>query len=54
MTKSCTKCNEIKNLTDFQKDSTKLDGRHTRCKICKNESKKLNKKSYEPTIYFRV
>ena len=33
-TKQCSKCREIKNLSEFYKDSTKFDGIYPSCKVC--------------------
>jgi len=35
-TKRCTKCGEIKLLTEFSKDATRRDGHGPWCKACKN------------------
>ena len=35
-TKRCTKCGEIKLLTEFRKDATRRDGHGSWCKACKN------------------
>lgn len=34
MTKKCSKCREIKPLTDFYKDARLSDGRRSDCKVC--------------------
>lgn len=36
-TKRCTKCKKELSLSNFHKDITKEDGRHTRCKVCRKE-----------------
>lgn len=36
-TKKCTKCGEDKTFSEFNKDRTKKDGRHSNCKECKKE-----------------
>jgi gas vesicle protein len=41
-TRICTKCEENKPITDFHKDTKGAGGYATRCKICKNNSKKLS------------
>jgi hypothetical protein len=33
-TKRCTKCSEVKNLSDFYIDRRKKDGRRSACKVC--------------------
>lgn len=35
MKKTCAKCGETKDLTDFYKDSSRKDGIHPYCKVCK-------------------
>ena len=35
-TKTCFKCKETKVITEFDKDSSRKDGCHPYCKICKN------------------
>ena len=54
--KICTKCENIKSLTEYHKHSTSNDGYQTICKICRNElskkyhknnKDKINKKSKE-------
>lgn len=41
--KKCSKCSELKELTEFYKDKTKPDGLRCSCKACQGETKK---KSY--------
>ena len=36
--KPCTRCGEVKPLTDFHRDRTKADGRHTACAECRRLS----------------
>ena len=36
-TKKCTKCGEIKKMTDFYKDKTSPSGRLAYCKKCRNK-----------------
>jgi hypothetical protein len=43
MKKRCRKCNEIKLLTQYNKDNTKMDGLTTRCKKCIYTTNKLRK-----------
>lgn len=38
--KKCSKCKEIKNLTDFYKDRASPNGVKSRCKMCKSADKK--------------
>ena len=33
-TKRCTRCKEVKSLTEFYRDKIKLDGHSSQCKIC--------------------
>lgn len=42
--KKCTKCGEVKALTEFYKDITRNDGLCYRCKSCK---KKYDNKYYQ-------
>lgn len=35
--KTCSKCNQSKELEEFQKRSINKDGRSTTCKVCKRE-----------------
>ena len=35
-TKTCTKCHQIKQLTEFHKDNAAYDGYRTQCKNCRN------------------
>lgn len=37
-TKRCSKCNKIQSLTNFYKDQQKMDGLHSSCKDCDNNS----------------
>ena len=39
-TKRCTKCGEVKPLTEFTKDKSKRDGHSPRCKVCTANRKK--------------
>ena len=34
MTKTCRKCSETKDITDYPKMSASKDGLHSRCKVC--------------------
>ena len=34
-TKRCSKCHEVKELTDFHRSSTSRDGRTSRCRTCR-------------------
>ena len=43
--KRCTKCSEIKLLTEFNKDKTNKDGLQYKCKECSN---KYSKSKYNP------
>jgi len=47
--KKCTKCNEVRSLEDFTRDSRSKDGRHSNCKICTRlrDAKRLNEKKEE-------
>ena len=35
----CTKCGEVKQLTDFHKDKRKKSGRTSSCKVCRKRGK---------------
>ena len=50
-TKKCNCCNEIKSVTEFYKDKSKIDGYTTFCILCKKES---NKQSYLKNIDRRL
>jgi hypothetical protein len=41
MTKQCTKCGEIKDLSQYQKDKSKRDGHRPDCRQCNNSRYKL-------------
>lgn len=36
--KPCTKCGEVKPLSEFYRNKTKRDGRHCACKVCHRAS----------------
>jgi len=42
-TKKCNCCNEIKSVTEFYKDKSKIDGYTTFCILCKKESNKQSR-----------
>lgn len=42
--KTCSKCKEIKNICDFQKDKSKKCGYKSQCKNCVYEQQKVYKK----------
>jgi 5-methylcytosine-specific restriction endonuclease McrA len=44
-TKVCTKCNEIKAVTEFSGDKTKKDGLCSSCKVCESERKRKRRAS---------
>jgi 5-methylcytosine-specific restriction endonuclease McrA len=48
--KRCTKCGEIKDLTDFNKNKNTLDGLHCWCRLCLNAYRTINKNK----IYARL
>ena len=39
-TKPCADCGERKLLTDFHRDSTSPDGRHSYCRACRTETRR--------------
>jgi len=43
MNKQCTKCKEVKPITEFTKHKTRPDGHHSHCKQCNKEYRKANK-----------
>lgn len=48
MTKTCTKCNEIKDIDLFPNDKTKKDGKRPQCKVCVAKDRKVyNEKNKE-------
>jgi len=56
--KTCTKCKETKDLTDFPKRKRNKDGRCTKCKICTNKANrewqvKTGWKAKDPGKYYR-
>lgn len=42
MEKQCTRCNQIKPISEFNKNKTKKDGHHNLCRVCSN----INSKTY--------
>ncbi len=52
--KVCTKCNQTKELTEFQKDRTHRDGHRTRCKVCYNAHYKKYRKNNREKERIRV
>ena len=44
--KCCTKCGETKPLAEFHRRASSKDGARPRCKICRNESHRLYRKSH--------
>ena len=46
ISKECSKCHEIKSVSEFSKDKSKKDGVHTRCKDCCKEYRKQNAEYY--------
>jgi len=51
LVKTCKKCNTVKPLEDFNKQSKSRDGRAAYCKICKS---RLNKERYNNPEFDRV
>lgn len=43
--KVCIKCENIKNIESFVNDSSKKDGKSSRCRDCSNQYSKIRKKS---------
>ena len=41
--KNCSKCGALKELNEFSKDKSKVDGKHSHCKECQKEYRKKNK-----------
>jgi hypothetical protein len=54
MEKKCTKCGELKALTEFHLSKPSKDGRHTQCKICISENRKLFYKNNRQKIIDRT
>lgn len=50
MKKECTHCKKIKKLSEFPRDKTKIDGRHSWCKVCERER---SRKYYHSIDKFR-
>jgi len=44
ISKTCTKCGEIKSLGSYHNNSSTKDGKFSRCKICVNEANKARAK----------
>ena len=40
MNKVCSKCQETKPIEEFYRDRTKVDGRHTVCKCCADQTRR--------------
>jgi hypothetical protein len=65
MTRICIKCNQVKELSEFCKDSRYKDGLNAKCKICKriadklyraenlDRCKEINRKSHQKNIVKR-
>ena len=51
--KVCSKCGLEKNLTDFYKDKSKIDGFRTVCKICSDKQKKAYIENNRAIIFER-
>lgn len=47
--KECTKCHNIKKLNQFARSAKKKLGRHSQCKECSNQFRRLNKEKYKKT-----
>ena len=43
MEKSCTKCYKCKNINDFHILKTGLHGRHSICKVCRSNLRRVKK-----------
>jgi 5-methylcytosine-specific restriction endonuclease McrA len=41
----CSICSEIKDLSDFGKDSSRTDGYDTRCKLCNVQRQRVHRKN---------
>lgn len=44
VTKTCSKCKQIKSVSDFYLNMTKRDNFNSICKVCQKEVNKKNKK----------
>jgi hypothetical protein len=49
--KVCTRCGERKKLTQFSKHKGHSDGRHSQCKVCRNEHNAANRGWRNPQIH---
>lgn len=49
--KKCTKCKLNKQITEFVKDKTRIDGLFPQCRECKNKDKRENYKKNKNKIY---
>lgn len=36
-TKACSKCGEVKDMSEFHRSPTSTDGRTSRCRTCRSE-----------------
>lgn len=41
--KICSKCKEMKSLTEFYTDKTRKDGKHSHCKSCIKQHRQANR-----------
>jgi hypothetical protein len=49
--KKCGKCKKVKELTEFFKDKSKIDGFEGRCKTCSKELRDSRKDGYHHVYY---
>ena len=54
MEKQCSKCNEVKPLTEFYKDKSKNDGLRGECKCCKKMYARGFRKTEEYKVWKRA
>ncbi len=50
MDKKCTKCGEIKDVGEFNKDNREKDGYTSRCRECRQEQQKIYRDEYKEEI----
>jgi 5-methylcytosine-specific restriction endonuclease McrA len=53
MSKTCTKCKEVKTVDCFSKQSTGKDGLHPECKVCKKERNRIYNKANPEKLKIR-
>lgn len=52
--KQCTKCKEVKDLTEFGKDKSMKDGLYSSCLVCKREDKRIYRENNREKVLERL